>query len=223
MQTKSATDSSSCPCYCSVVPWRTAPNNWRPEGIGCRTEAMRSACQSQIGIFYRNSKRHEWADAVGIQSASLETLPPTQQAKVLQVKARTQLSPYLEKNVACWSAPMPPTSVQPKTLPPFWLGCGDISINNVGCIGNVIDGGRTTVEEISIDGGRFRLYPEGNPCCCRITKAIISMQYRCGSLFSTRMRSWLIMDNPWLPSDLFDGHDGTYGIWNLFNAIATAA
>lgn len=79
------------------------------------------------------------------------------------------------------------------------------------------------VEEISIDGGKVRIRtPEGEPCCWQDYKAINLHGHCCEAFFHQNEKLVYWSNGQPLATPVIclgDGHDG---IWNLFNAIATA-
>lgn len=191
----------------------------------CRPGTDPGACQSRNRSFFMatasgtNSgrKRH-------LKSILGEISISENQATVLQVKARTQLSPYLEKCCLLLSA-----------TGSYQRCAEDIPV----LTGMAVSRGtqqrlvhRQTfelpiveepVEELSMDGGKVRLRtPKGESCRWQDYKAVNLHGHCCEAFLheNETLVDWVNRQPIATPVVcLGDGHDG---IWNLFEDIATS-
>lgn len=147
------------------------------------------------------------------------------QAKALEVKARTQLSPYLEKCCLLVSANASYERTRQDILVLTGLkvsrGTQQRLVHRQTFELPIVE---DTVEEVSIDGGKVRIRtPQGEICRWQDYKAVnLHQHYREAFLQSNeKLVGWVNGQPLATPlTCLGDGHDG---IWNLFEEIARAS
>jgi hypothetical protein len=150
------------------------------------------------------------------------------QAKRLEVKDHTQLSPYLEKCCLLVSANVSyeRSAADVAVLIGMEVSRGsqqrlvhrqDFALPGVG-------DEKTQVEEISLDGGKVRIRtPLGEICRWQDYKAVNLHEHCVGAFFQANvtLTEWVNQQPLLTPvTCLGDGHDG---IWNLFSGIGEAA
>lgn len=145
------------------------------------------------------------------------------QAKILEVKAYTQWSPYLEKCCLLLSA-----------NESYMRAAEDIQVLTGITVSHstqqrlvhrqTFDFAHVsqTVEEMSVDGGKVRLRtPLATPCEWRDYKAVTLHKHCVGAFFQDNLRlvNWVNAQPLAAPlTCLGDGHDG---IWNIYDQIGT--
>ncbi len=178
-------------------------------------DLMIGVCQPRNRYFFVKTSTGETAGRTRKVKSILGELPITEkQAKKLEVKPRTQMSPMLEKNCLLLSGDESYEKSAQKIKSLTGIAVSHSTQQRL------VHHPEVEVEEMSIDGGKVRLRTaKGKALIWRDYKAVSFHQLGVAAFFQDNSALLDLVNSQVLAEPLIclgDGHDG---IWNLFGQI----